>query len=340
MSFAAVTAIVALHSTHWARRLLQRRDEGIVARIGRALLGMVATGLAVEIALMPLALFHFHRAGLYGVGANIIAIPLTTFVIMPLEAGALLLDVVGWGKPLWLLCGAAIDGLLRPCPRGFVGERRGRAAAVDAGLGVRIDGRRRPLAVPVDYAACGCSGLSRSRSARSPRRCAPAPDLLITGDGMHLAVVDRGTPLHAARPRGRLCPQPDRRSSGFDGDPDDPRLAAVQRLFARCLRRLVAQGRGEWRLLATRSRTRSTGQTSREPAPPPTSSFRIAGCRAAARRNGSSSTACARPTGGVAIYLGSGRASTPSPSASAPPVGGVRRSGRRSTPQARSPTDR
>ena len=67
---------------------------------------MVLTGLAVEFALIPFALFHFHRAGLYGVGANIIAIPLTTFVIMPLEAGALLLDTVGLGQPLWCLSGA------------------------------------------------------------------------------------------------------------------------------------------------------------------------------------------------------------------------------------------
>ena len=44
---------------------------------------------------MPLALYHFHRSGLYGVGANIIAIPLTTFVIMPLEAAALALDPIG-----------------------------------------------------------------------------------------------------------------------------------------------------------------------------------------------------------------------------------------------------
>ncbi len=31
---------------------------------------------------------------------------------MPLEAGALLLDTIGLGEPLWWLCGAAIDGLL------------------------------------------------------------------------------------------------------------------------------------------------------------------------------------------------------------------------------------
>ena len=35
MSFASVTAIVALHSTGWARRLFQRRDEGMLARLGR-----------------------------------------------------------------------------------------------------------------------------------------------------------------------------------------------------------------------------------------------------------------------------------------------------------------
>jgi len=113
MSFAAVTAIVALHSTKWAARLFQRREEPFVIRLARSALATVGTGLAVEIALAPLALYHFHRSGLYGVGANIIAIPLTTFVIMPLEAGALLLDAVGCGKPLWLLCGLAVDGLLK-----------------------------------------------------------------------------------------------------------------------------------------------------------------------------------------------------------------------------------
>ena len=73
---------------------------------------MLLTGLAVELALIPFALYHFHRAGLYGVAANIIAIPLTTFVIMPLEAGALLLDSVGLGRPLWWLRRLAIDALL------------------------------------------------------------------------------------------------------------------------------------------------------------------------------------------------------------------------------------
>src|SRR4029079_10062726 len=81
LSFAAMTAIVALHEHPRVRALLSRRDEGLVQKLGRNLARMVLTGLAVEIALAPIALYHFHKAGLYGAVANIVAIPLTTFII-------------------------------------------------------------------------------------------------------------------------------------------------------------------------------------------------------------------------------------------------------------------
>ncbi|WP_447411823.1 ComEC/Rec2 family competence protein, partial [Clostridium perfringens] len=77
-------------------------------RLGRELASLLVTGLLVEAALMPIAVYHFHKAGLYGAFANLVAIPLTTFVIMPLEALALLLDVAGWGAPIWWLTGQAM----------------------------------------------------------------------------------------------------------------------------------------------------------------------------------------------------------------------------------------
>jgi competence protein ComEC len=107
-----VTSIVTLYSLPWFKRHFERRDDGWGMRVARSVGVMVLTGLVVEIALMPFALYHFHRAGLYGVVANLVAIPLTTFVIMPLEAGALLLDSVGLGEPLWWLCGQALGLLL------------------------------------------------------------------------------------------------------------------------------------------------------------------------------------------------------------------------------------
>ncbi len=85
MSFAAVIAIVALHGCAPVRSFLALREEGWLARTARHGLMLLVTGLVIEIALMPIVLFHFHRAGIYGAFANVIAIPLTTFVSMPLD---------------------------------------------------------------------------------------------------------------------------------------------------------------------------------------------------------------------------------------------------------------
>ena len=252
MSFAAVTAIVALHSTVWARKLLQRRDEGLIARTARALLGVVATGLIVEVALMPLALYHFHRSGLYGVGANIIAIPLTTFVIMPLEAAALALDPIGIAGPFWWLCGRSIDVLLGIAH--VVGSAKGAVTLLPSmpqwAFGAMVGGgiwlclwttRWRLLGlVPVAIGAFGAA-------------LAPSPDLLITGDGRHLAVVDRGTPYILRDRAGDYVRSLLAEASGYDSDPEliDGQTASDCSRDA-CVA-LVRNGSAEWRLLATRS---------------------------------------------------------------------------------------
>jgi competence protein ComEC len=254
LSFAAVTAIVAMHSTRWARRLLQRRDEGIIARTARALLGIIATGLVVEIALAPLALFHFHRTGLYGVFAIIVAIPLTTLVIMPSEAAALLLDAVGWGAPFWWVCGAAIKGLLALAHA--VASSKGAVAllpsmptwafALMVGGGIWLclwNTRLRLLgSVPLAIGAVAAA-------------LAPAPDLLVTGDGVHLAVLDNGTPLILRERTGDYIRSLMAEASGYDGDPEN----LGSRPFTACSKdscvALLRKGPREWRLLATRTRT-------------------------------------------------------------------------------------
>lgn len=108
-SFAAVTAIVALHSLAPVRRWVGPREDGLPMRFLRGVLALLMTGLAVEIALVPFALYHFHKHGLYGVFANLFAIPWTTFIVMPLEAAALLMDLVGLSAPFWAATGWAID---------------------------------------------------------------------------------------------------------------------------------------------------------------------------------------------------------------------------------------
>jgi competence protein ComEC len=256
MSFAAVTAIVAIHSTAWARRLFQRRDEGVFRRIGRSLAAIVLTGLAVEFALIPFALFHFHRAGLYGVAANVIAIPLTTFVIMPLEAGALPLGAIGAGQPLWWLTGWAISALLGlahaiAAAPGAVAlmpsmPRWAFGAMVAGGLWLCLWARRIRLLGLVPIAIGGAIALA-----------SPTPDILVTGDGRHLVVLGSdGTPLLLRERAGDYMRDLFAEASGYDGDPDE--LAAAS--FSRCSHdscvAAIRKGNAEWRLLATRSPAR------------------------------------------------------------------------------------
>ncbi len=112
MSFAAVIAIVALHGAAPVRAFLAPRDEGWIVRAARQGAMLLGTGLVIEVALMPVVLFHFHRTGAYGAFANVIAIPLTTFVSMPLIALGLLLDTLGLGAPVWWLAGKSLELLI------------------------------------------------------------------------------------------------------------------------------------------------------------------------------------------------------------------------------------
>ncbi|WP_164114714.1 ComEC/Rec2 family competence protein [Sphingorhabdus sp. Alg239-R122] len=190
LSFAAVITIIALHQLPWVQRIFQRRDEPVLYRIMRFTGMLFLTGLAIEIALMPIALYHFHKAGIYGALANIFAIPLTTFIIMPLEALALLLDIVGLGAPIWLLCGEALSLLLSLAH--FVEAQPGsvtRLPSMDVRLFAMfvmgglwfalVKGRARLLALmPLGFAAIS---LTQMRS----------PDILVHSSGKHLAITGK-----------------------------------------------------------------------------------------------------------------------------------------------------
>ena len=112
MSFSAVLAIVALHTSGPVKSFMAPREEPWYSRSGRNVAMLFVTGLVIEIALMPVVLFHFHRAGLYGAVANVFAIPLVTFISMPMIAAGLAFDLVGLGKPFWWIVETSLNILL------------------------------------------------------------------------------------------------------------------------------------------------------------------------------------------------------------------------------------
>lgn len=253
MSFAAVIAIVALHEAPSVRAFLAPREEGWVCWTARRAAMLLLTGVVIEIALMPIVLFHFHRAGLYGAVANVVAIPLVTFGTMPLIALALLLDLVGAGGPVWWLVGQSLELLLgiahftagQPGAVKLMPQMSGLAFAlfVAGGLWLALwRGRARLL------------GLMPAAVATVLLLMTPVPDLLISGDGRHVAITEGGRLLVLRETRSEFTRDNLLELAGVSGEPlalADWPGASCSRDF--CVVSLTRAGR-TWHVLMSRNR--------------------------------------------------------------------------------------
>ena len=255
MSFAAVIAIVALHNASPVKRFLAPREESWFGHVGRRAVMLLVTGLVIELALMPVVLFHFHRAGVYGALANVVAIPLVTFISMPLIAIALVLDLAGLGWPVWWLVGQSLDlllaiahftagqpGAVKLMPQMGLGTV---ALFVAGGLWLALwRGRRRLLGlVPV---ALGSVLLAAT----------PVPDILVSGDGRHVGIAEEGRLVMLRESRSDYARDNLMELAGMSGEPvtiADWPGAACSRDF--CVLSLRREGR-TWHVLMARSRER------------------------------------------------------------------------------------
>lgn len=256
LSFAAVATIVVLHTHPAMQRLASKSEEDPwSARFGKAVLGLLLTGMAIEIVLAPIALFHFHKSGLYGALANIVAIPLTTFIVMPAELIALLVDLVSpeMASPFWWIAGQGIALILRiahavsaaPGAVAMLPEMPAWAFVVAMSsmmaIAIFVGRWRWVMVAPL--------ALSLAAILSSPR-----PDLLLTGDGQHLAVVLDDKRLALLRPRaGDYARSVLGETAAIPGDAialDDVPGASCN--DDGCSMTLDRGGRG-WRILALRS---------------------------------------------------------------------------------------
>jgi competence protein ComEC len=166
-------------------------EEGLLLRIARLAAGLLLSSLVIELVLMPIALAHFGRAGLYGMVANMAAIPLTAFIVMPLLGLWLLLSSFGLGvliawalvPALELLAGigttvAAWPGAALAVPA-FPMWTLGLMAAGGL-IGVLLAGPLRWCCLPLLLAGLAFAALDRR------------PTLFVSGDGRQIALVADG----------------------------------------------------------------------------------------------------------------------------------------------------
>jgi competence protein ComEC len=253
MSFAAVLAIVALHDAAPVRAFLAPREQGWTARIARNIVMLFVTGLVIELVLTPIVLFHFHRSGIYGAFANVLAIPLTTFAIMPLIALALALDLVGLGAPGWWLAGEALRVLLGVAH--FVSGQPGAVRLMSQfGLGSILlyvgamlwlalwRGKVRLWSLPV-------AALSLALMAVSP-----VPDVLVARDGRQVGITAPDGGLIVLRESEGYALDSLREAAAVEGAPIPIERAPEARCSADfCWLPVIRDGRN-WSLLVARSR--------------------------------------------------------------------------------------
>ncbi len=94
MSFAAVTGLVATYEAV-RRRFSQRGERHPVLKAGMFFGGIVLSTLVASAAVAPFAAYHFHQSQQYAVIANLLAIPVCNFLVMPAALAALVLIPLG-----------------------------------------------------------------------------------------------------------------------------------------------------------------------------------------------------------------------------------------------------
>jgi competence protein ComEC len=235
LSFAATLALIAVYEALRGRLAPMRDGLGWWQRGGIYLAGVLLTSVVAGLATAPYVVFHFGRFAIYGVAANMIAVPLTgfwimpwgllAFALMPFGLESLALVPMGWGVEgvLWTArTVASWPGAVTVLP---AMPTYGLMIVTLGGLWLALWRRRWRLAgLPVIALGLATGLLSRP------------PDVLIAADGGLMAVrgADGALMLSSAR-AGRFSAEGWLRLDGQDGGaPVWPETGATADGIMRC----------------------------------------------------------------------------------------------------------
>lgn len=200
MSFGAVIALIAAYEVASPALARWRSGAGLLPRVALYLGGVALTSVVATAATTPFALYHFQTIAFYGVVANMLAVPLTSFWVMPCGVLAYALMPFGLDGPALWAMGCGVEGILWTAGTvaGWPGATAlvpamptaGLAAVVLGGLWLAIwRGRWRLLGAPFIVVGLLTPWVT------------PRPDLFVSPDGAVMAV---------RMPDGRLSLSSDR----------------------------------------------------------------------------------------------------------------------------------
>lgn len=232
MSFAATAALVAGYAL-WKHRSKKHDPEPLpfrhpvvmpITAVWNFTAGIFVTSLIGGISTAIFSVEHFHRIATYGLAANLAAMPVISFVVMPAGLIGMLLMPFGLDGPFLKLMGLGLEAVIAIA-------RHVAAWGGDVGIGRQhpwflvvstagfllltlLRTRLRYLGIPLLVAGLVLSWQERSR---------PLPDFLISEDGTMIALTDGdGITTNRTRPADFVYDQWKR--ALLLGDPVKPEL--------------------------------------------------------------------------------------------------------------------
>ncbi len=113
LSFAAMLAMIAFYDSAGRKWTVSSREDSFIRKLFLYFAGIFITTILVSFATLPPILHHFGRFQIFGVIANAIAIPLTSFVVMPAGMAAMVLMPLGLEGVFLKICGWGVEATLQ-----------------------------------------------------------------------------------------------------------------------------------------------------------------------------------------------------------------------------------
>jgi competence protein ComEC len=233
MSFAAVAALVAVYEHNVVARMIHPQAN-IFVRTARYFSAVLLTTLVAGFATAPFALYHFNQVALYGVLANLLAVPLTALWIMPFAILGFLLMPMGLESMALVPMGWGIDGVISIAKlvQGLPGAVASIPAMPPVALGLVVAGGLwlclwrtswRSLGVP--FVVIGLSLITTAET----------PDILVSDTGKVVAIKHAGGGLaFRSPPRGFVAETWLRREGIKLSSKQEPGLSIANMSNSRC----------------------------------------------------------------------------------------------------------
>lgn len=200
MSFGAVAALIAAYEVLNPIVARWRSGAGMLLLAGLYLGGIALTSVVATAATTAFGLYHFQTLTFYSVVANMLAVPLTSFWVMPCGLLVYGLMPFGWEEPALVAMGWGVEGILEVArtvaawpgatARVPAMPEWGLAAVTFGGLWLVVWRRRwRLLGLPLFLLGLVSPALTTR------------PDVLVSADGTQLAVRLADGRLAISNPR-------------------------------------------------------------------------------------------------------------------------------------------